>query len=391
VSAIIGGQQRAGLSFSDNRWTFQDNAGYSACVKTRNEQTVGKRRRRIRMRGSAQATVGIGTIAALPTVLRSLDVDPAALLAEVDIDLAIFDHPENLISYVARNHLLRHCVARTGCEHLGLLVGQQAGLNSLGLVGLLVKYSPDVGAALRSLVRNMHLHVRGGVTSLELVGGVAALSHDVYQVGAEAIHQIGDGAVAISFNILRTLCGPEWKPSEVRFAHGRPADVGPYRTFFRAPLRFDAGQNAVAFPLHWLAHPLPGADPELSRLLQREIEVLDERHGDEFPDQVRSVLRTALLSDHGRAEQVAALFSMHSRTLNRRLNGFGTSFQKLADEGRFEITRQMLEDSTMNVSQIAELLDYADASAFTRAFRRWSGTTPARWRIERRARILRKG
>ena len=50
------------------------------------------------------------------------------------------------------------------------------------------------------------------------------------------------------------------------------------------------------------------------------------------------------------------------------------------DEGRFEIARQMLEDSEMPVSQIAAMLDYADASAFTRAFRRWSGTTPARWR-----------
>jgi AraC-like DNA-binding protein len=55
------------------------------------------------------------------------------------------------------------------------------------------------------------------------------------------------------------------------------------------------------------------------------------------------------------------------------------------DEGRFEIARQMLEDSAMEVSQIAASLDYADASAFTRAFRRWSGTTPAVWRTKRRA------
>jgi AraC-like DNA-binding protein len=83
---------------------------------------------------------------------------------------------------------------------------------------------------------------------------------------------------------------------------------------------------------------------------------------------------------------VAALFSMHSRTLNRRLNAFGTSFRDLVDEVRFEIARQMLEDSSMDVTQIADMLDYADASAFTRAFRRWSGATPARWRAERGSR-----
>jgi AraC-like DNA-binding protein len=74
---------------------------------------------------------------------------------------------------------------------------------------------------------------------------------------------------------------------------------------------------------------------------------------------------------------------MHSRTLSRRLSAFSTNFQALVDEGRFEIARQMLEDSAMEVSQIAASLDYADASAFTRAFRRWSGTTPALWRAKR--------
>jgi AraC-like DNA-binding protein len=74
---------------------------------------------------------------------------------------------------------------------------------------------------------------------------------------------------------------------------------------------------------------------------------------------------------------------MHARTLNRRLNSFGLGFRELADEGRFEIARQMLGDSAMEVAQIATMLDYADASAFTRAFRRWSGTTPARWRATR--------
>ena len=56
------------------------------------------------------------------------------------------------------------------------------------------------------------------------------------------------------------------------------------------------------------------------------------------------------------------------------------SFQELADEGRFEIAQQLLENSKMDLSQIAASLDYADASAFTRAFKRWSGTTPAQWR-----------
>ena len=321
----------------------------------------------------------------MPDVLRRLGTDPAKVLGEAGVDLELFDDPDNLISYAARSRLLSHCVATTGCRHFGLLLCQHGGLRSLGLVGLLVKYSPDVGTALRSLVRHFHLHARGAALDLTVDRDRATFSFGVHQPQVEATDQIGDGAVTTMFNVVRGLCGPDWTPVEARFAHRRPDDVGPYRRFFQAPLRFDAEHYALVFAADWLSRPLPEADPELRRLLQKEIDTLEARHGDEFAEQVRSVLRTALVTDHARADQIAALFSMHSRTLNRRLNAFGTCFRELVDEGRFEIARQMLEDSALDVRQIAESLDYADASAFTRAFRRWSGTTPAQWRAQRRA------
>lgn len=320
-------------------------------------------------------------------MLRGLGADPAEVLTEAGFDPALFADPDSLISYAARSRLVAHCVARTGCRHFGLLVGQHGRLSSLGLVGFLVQNAPDVGTALESLVRYLHLHVRGAATSLAVHGDSAILGYDIYQPHVAATDQIGDGAVATMFNILRSLCGPEWKPTEVLFAHRKPLDVGPFRRFFRAPLRFDAEQNAVVFAARWLSRRLPQADPELRRLLQKQIDALEARHRGDFPGQVRALLRTALLTGHGSADQVAALFSMHSRTLNRRLSEFGTSLRELVDEGRFEIARQMLQDSTADVNRIAASLGYADASAFTRAFRRWSGTTPAVWRANQRRRV----
>jgi AraC-like DNA-binding protein len=335
--------------------------------------------------GPAEGTVRVGIAVAIPTVLRSLGVDPAEVVAEAGFDLGVLADPDNWISYAARGRLLSRCVARTGCKHFGLLVGQQGRLSALGLVGFLVQHSPDVETALRSLVRFTHLHVRGAVSRLTVDGNLAILSFDVYLPHVEATDQVGDGAVAMFFNMMRTLCGPEWKPVEARFAHRKPEDVGPFRRFFRAPLRFDAEQNAIVFSTDWLRRRMSDDDPALRRLLQKQIDAVESRHPDDFPEQMRSVLRTALLAGYGTADQVAALFSMHSRTLSRRLHAFGTSFQELVDEGRFEIARQMLEDSATEVSQISASLGYADASAFTRAFRRWSGTTPAVWRAKRKA------
>jgi AraC-like DNA-binding protein len=247
-------------------------------------------------------------------------------------------------------------------------------------MGLLVKYSPDVGTALRSLVRYMHLHVRGATTSLDVNGGSAMLTYEIHEPGVEAVDQVCDGAVAVMHNIMRELCGPDWRPTEAWFAHRRPDDVGPFRRFFRVPLRFDAEEFGLLFSAGYLNRRLPEVDDELRRLLQRQIDLLEVRYRDDFPEQVRGMLHTALLTGHAKADQVAAFFGIHSRTLNRRLNAFGIGFQQLLDQSRFEIARQMLEDSAMEASQIGELLGYAAPGVFTRAFRRWSGNTPAQWR-----------
>ena len=331
-------------------------------------------------RRAAEATLRIGATMALPAVLRNLGFDPATVLAEAGFDPRVFDDPENRVSYAARNRLLAYCAARTACPHFGLLVGEQESLESLGLLGLMVKYSPDIGTALRGLVRYAHIHVRGAVVMLAADRDLATLGYEVYARRVEATEQVADGALALMCNLMRSLCGPRWKPVQVRFAHRRPDNVRPYRRFFRAPLFFDAEQNALVFPADWLHRRLPVRNPELRRLVQQQIDALDVRHADDFPEQVRSVLRTALVTGQAGADPVAALFGMHSRTLNRRLNAFGTHFRVLVDEGRFEIARQLLDDSGMEIGRIAWLLGYAEPSAFTRAFRRWSGTTPARWR-----------
>jgi hypothetical protein len=134
--------------------------------------------------------------------------------------------------------------------------GQRGGLSSLGLVGFLVQQSPNVGRALHGLVRYLHLHVRGAMTTLAVYGDLAMLGDDIYQPQVEATRQIGDGAVAVMFNIMRTLCGTDWKPIEVLFAHRKPENLEPFRRFFEAPLRFDAEQNALQFPADWVEHPV---------------------------------------------------------------------------------------------------------------------------------------
>ncbi|MGB3428564.1 MAG: AraC family transcriptional regulator, partial [Burkholderiaceae bacterium] len=97
----------------------------------------------------------------------------------------------------------------------------------------------------------------------------------------------------------------------------------------------------------------------------------------------------ALLTGHSRADQVAAIFGMHSRTMHRRLQEFGVGFRQLVDESRFAFAQQLMQGSSLDLARISEMVGYAAPGVFTRAFHRWSGMAPAEWRAaddrERRA------
>ena len=78
--------------------------------------------------------------------------------------------------------------------------------------------------------------------------------------------------------------------------------------------------------------------------------------------------------------QIASEFSMQPRTLNRRLRAEGTTFRELINKARFEVARQLLKSTKMQIADIALALGYANASGFSHAFQRWSGAAPSEWR-----------
>ena len=326
------------------------------------------------------ALLRVGGAAAIPAVLSDFGLDPGEVLLELGIDSGLLDDPDNLMTYEARNRLVEHCVRKTRCQHFGLLMGQRMNLREFGLLGMLMMCVSDTGTALQILVSGMRVHTQGAFVTLKTDGDLVTLSYEVVHPAEAGVDQIGDGAVAIMQNAMRTLCGPDFQAIEASFAHRKPSDVKPFVKFFGIPLYFDSAHFSLVFSRHWLDKPVPTANEEMQRLLQNQMDAVMADLSLEFPEQVRAVLRTALLSDRHSEEQIAALFGISVRTLIRRLQDSGTSFNLLVDECRFDLARQMLRSTSLSVGQIAEALGYTRSSTFIRAFRRWSSTTPARWR-----------
>lgn len=319
----------------------------------------------------------------LPTLVE-FGIDPDPIIRSVELDPGAFEETTNVIPQAALGRLLSLCVSRTHCPHFGLLVGQRATILSLGMVGRLMQHSDTVGDALQSLVSNLSIQNRGAVPSLTVEDGMVVFCFSIYQPDIESAEQICDGALAVTVNALRTLCGSDWKPLEVLLPRSAPANPEPYRRHFRAPVRFNQEVAALVLPESDLDLRVMGADPLLREMLEERVKELKGGAGSEFSDDIRRLLRTRLTSDRCSADDIARLLAMHRRTLSRRLKGGGMGYRAITNEIRFEIARQLLEDTEVPLCQIAVALGYSEASAFTRAFRRWSGQTPRAWRSEGR-------
>lgn len=325
----------------------------------------------------------VGPVVGLPGLLKELGVDVADLIQPLGLSETLFNDADNLVAFPILGRMLQDCVSRTGCHHFGLLLGQRTGPECLGVIGQLLPHAPNVGAALRGLVLNLFLHDRGAALLLSLEGEVAVLSYLLHRQ-VDGSDQINDGAMAICFNVLRSLCGPAWLPSEVLFARRQPKDLAPYRRFFQAPLRFDRERTALVFPARWLDQALQEADPALCREMEQRIAAQANLDAHDLVGRLRCALRTRLITSGGSLQEVAQLLAIHPRTLNRRLAEQGTTFTALVAEVRYDIARQLLANTAMSISQIAAILGYAEISAFTRAFRRWSGLSPMAWQSQLR-------
>jgi len=123
------------------------------------------------------------------------------------------------------------------------------------------------------------------------------------------------------------------------------------------------------------------ADPLLHRHLEHEALTLHALRDASIVEDLRRALHRQLLNNQACAvAEVAGELRIHQRTLNRRLRDHGTSFRRELDNVRYAVAQQLLAESTIPLARIATILNYADVTAFSRAFKRWTGSTPGQWR-----------
>jgi AraC-like DNA-binding protein len=249
-------------------------------------------------------------------------------------------------------------------------------------MGELARHAATLGDALRAVAVHQCLHSRGALAFLIEDGASALFGYSVYRAPTVGAELLNDMVAGLIFNGMRELMDGAWLPDELLLARRRPEALAPYRRVFPVRLVFDAEFTGMRFPVHALLKPLPAADLRRFETLQAQIAAAEQH---ELIDDLRRALRIEMLQGQSHGDRVAQVLEMHRRTLNRRLQDVGTTFQRVLDEVRFDTARHFLQWTDMSLSHIACALGYGEETSFTRAFRRWSGSSPGRFRTRPQA------
>jgi AraC-like DNA-binding protein len=322
----------------------------------------------------------------LAEYLNQRQLDPQVVLgtAAAQILHAHQAHPsgsQGTVAMVTRGQfcaLLGQIQAVCAEPALAIQLAQKISAAHLGVLGYLLLACANLAEALIKMDRYARLIYDGHQMQVLAQDDQITLVWNMpMAVGDERIFAELGMAVVVQF--ARNLTGLDSATmTEVAFKHASDAPLDEYLAFFGCPVRFDQAQTQLVFPACLLALPLRQPDAMLLSILESQatqaLDLLPKT--DAF---VREVQRQIIRLCHDGAPtlaQVADQLCLSPRTLQRRLADQGTRFQPVLDETRQQLCAQYLADQRLQLTDIAQLLGYSDQSAFTRAYRRWTGGTP---------------
>ena len=303
-------------------------------------------------------------------VARSHGLDPAQLA-----------DPFGRVPHAAIVGLWQDLPTLTGDPACGLHAAEAGHAQAFDALDYTLRHCATAGDALDRVQRYQRLLHDRGVIRIDVEDEFARYAQS-WHADPPAPRQFVEFVFAMwAFRMRRSSARP-FPLIEVAFAHPAPADTDEHRRVFAAPLRFAAPENAITFDATLLDAPLVAADPTLVAVIDRQVEALLAKlpPRDDFLAGLRRELADELTQGALDLERVARRMHTSTRTLQRRLHEAGITFQAYADEVRRDLTLERLTAPGATITEVAFLAGFSDVSAFHRAFRRWTGSTPAEYR-----------
>lgn len=278
--------------------------------------------------------------------------------------------------------LLEDVAVAAGIDDLGLQVGARYHPADWGAYGYLFLNSPTVLQALRSWVRVTREEQQGAHAQLRLVDEGIRLEYAVLQPARLRRRQDAEMTLAVLMQAVRVVAGAATVPLAVHFEHARPRNAAPLRQFFRAPLHFGMGVNAIVFDRRLAAAAVPNADSRLLGVITQFVGAARSAAKDatSMAELVELAMRPMLATGEPSLAAVGKQLGMSARTVQRRLGELGLNFAECLGRVRLEVAKELLREADLEIKEVAFLLGYSGSPALCKAFSRWTGVSPQEFR-----------
>ncbi|KRA32376.1 MULTISPECIES: AraC family transcriptional regulator [unclassified Nocardioides] len=315
-------------------------------------------------------------------LVRELGGDPEALLARFGIPFGIEHQDDTFVPVDPFVRLLATSAEELDCPDFGMRMSQWQGLAILGPIAVIARNSATVAEAFGSIARYFYVH--SPALHLAMVprraGERVRFDYRMSELGLPVLRQGYELSMANGARIVRLLGGPDASYSSVSFLHQQLGSDASYAATLECPVAF--GQSWCGFEVEEeiADRPLGNADDETRRIATKYLESQVLPRGGSFVDRVEELVQRLLPTGHCTAEIVAAELLMHRRTLQRQLEGDGTSFAAVLDRQRRNLAERYLAEPMLQLGQVARMLGYSEQASLNRSAQRWFGTTPTRYR-----------
>ncbi|MDI9246509.1 AraC family transcriptional regulator [Marinobacter sp. CHS3-4] len=280
-------------------------------------------------------------------------------------------------------HLWEYAESVTGDPAVGLHAGQLVDPDRMGLVGHVFFNCDTLGEAVTQYVRLHRLINESVRLSLEQTGNRAILTWQADSPG-HYCRQDMDRTLASVLCRTRHFIHPNIVADWVEIAHSKPDYEQEYRDLFGGPVRFGCKVTRLAFDRRHLAHPIPHRNPYVYSAVLKQVNALMARLQSRrtFGRKIRRLISQQMSTDRIDADTLARQCHMSRQTLYRRLKKEGLGFHDLVEEVRKDKAIRYVASDYYALGEIAFLLGFSELSAFSRAFKRWTGIAPAQYRAQ---------
>jgi AraC-like DNA-binding protein len=327
-------------------------------------------------------TFSIGFVRALLESVERAGVGRVEFLRAAKFDAARLDDFAGRIGVEEYDVLQDLALDVTGDPAFALRMGEEAKFASFDVVTHLVAHAKTLREAFEACLRFQPLLSDAPTSTLSEKGNVATLRWAVVRSTPRAEQIRAELALAGLMRLVRYFAGAGALPLRVSFEHAPPPHREEYTRIFGGRERFRQPYNGMTLDRRMLYREQIDRHPELYGLLQSQAErELFRRRGSlGHADRLRRYLLAHTNGVRPVMTVVARALEMSARSLRRRLTEEGVSFRDLVDEARCLIAQRMLDDPRRSIKETALATGFSDPTAFQRAFRRWTGTTPKQYR-----------